>query len=55
MADYRYSYNGTQEGIAKGVLKDGAVSTKVAIEMCDFLRGRNTKTAKAILERILKN
>lgn len=54
MADYRYSYNGTQEGIAKGVLKDGAVSTKVSIEMCNFLRGRDTKAAKAILERTLK-
>lgn len=53
MADYRYSYNGTQEGIAKGVLKDGAISTKVSIEMCNFLRGRNSKSAKAILERIL--
>lgn len=53
MADYRYSYKGTQDGIAKGVLKDGAISTKVAIEMSNFLRGRNTKTAKAILERIL--
>jgi len=55
MADYRYAYNGPQEGVAKAVLKDAPISTKVAIEISNHLRGRNTAAAKAILERVLKH
>ena len=54
MADYRYAYNGPQEGTAKAVLKDAPISTKAAIEISNHLRGRKTSTAKAILERVLK-
>lgn len=53
MANYRYAYNGPEEGTAKAVLRDGAISTKVAIEMCNFLRGKSTEKAKAALERVL--
>jgi large subunit ribosomal protein L22 len=54
MADYRYSYNGPEEGTAKALLKDAAVSTKVSIEICNYLRGRTPKKAKTILELVLK-
>ncbi|MFP4523747.1 MAG: 50S ribosomal protein L22 [Candidatus Woesearchaeota archaeon] len=55
MADYRYAYNGPQEGVAKAVLKDAPISIKVAIEISNHLRGRSTAAAKAILERVLKH
>jgi large subunit ribosomal protein L22 len=55
MADYRYAYNGPQEGVAKAVLKDAPISIKVAIEISNHLRGRSTAASKAILERVLKH
>lgn len=54
MADYSYAYKGKTDGVAKAVAKDAPISTKVAIEISNYLRGRNTKKAKAILERVIK-
>lgn len=54
MADYKYAFNGEQENTARAVLKDAAISTKTAIEMSNFLRGKSTKAAKATLERIVE-
>jgi len=54
MADYKYAYNGPAEGTARAVLRDAPISTKVAIEIASFLRGKNTEKAKDILERVLK-
>jgi large subunit ribosomal protein L22 len=54
MADYKYAYEGKQENIAKAVIRDSAISTKTAIEMSNFLRGKSTKAAKAALERIIE-
>lgn len=53
MANYAYAYNGNEEHAAKAVLKDGAISTKVAIEMSNHLRGKRTSAAKASLQRII--
>jgi large subunit ribosomal protein L22 len=54
MADYKYAYNGPEEGTAKAVLRGFAISTKTSIEMSKYLKGKSTKAAKAILERIIK-
>lgn len=53
MADYKYAYNGPEEGTAKAVLKGAAVSTKTAIELAKHLKGKTTEKAKALLERII--
>jgi large subunit ribosomal protein L22 len=53
MADYKFAYNGPQEGTARALLRDAAVSTKTAIEVGKYLRGRTTKKAKTILELVI--
>lgn len=53
MADYKYTYNGPEEGTARAVLKGAAISTKTAIEISKHLKGKTTEAAKAILERII--
>ncbi|MBR9703763.1 50S ribosomal protein L22 [Candidatus Woesearchaeota archaeon] len=53
MSDYKYAYNGPEEGTARAVHIDAPISTKVAIEISNYLRGRSTVKAKAILERVL--
>jgi len=40
--------------MAKAISKDLGISTKVSIEISNFLRGKKTQEAKSILERVLK-
>jgi len=40
--------------MAKAITKDAGISTKVSIEIANFLRGKTTKEAKTILEQVLK-
>lgn len=54
MADYKYSYNGPEEHTARALLKDSHISTKVAIEMCNYLKGKSTTKALVLLESVLK-
>ena len=54
MADYRYSYNGPEEGTAKAMLRDIGISTKVSIEISNYLRGKSTAKAKRLLELVLE-
>lgn len=54
MADYKYAYNGPEEGTAKAMLRDAGVSTKVSIEISNYLRGKSTAKAKRILELVLE-
>lgn len=54
MADYKYSYNGKTQNVSKAVLRDAPISTKVAIEMCSYLRGRSAASAKHLLALVLE-
>ncbi len=54
MADYRYAYNGPEEGTAKAVLLDVPISTKVSIEIANFLKGKTTEKADKYLELVMQ-
>ncbi len=49
----RYSFQ-DKENMAKAYGKSLPISTKVAVEVSNFLRGKTTQKAKAILERVLQ-
>lgn len=44
----------TDENIAKAIGRDLSISTKFAIEISNYIRGKNTQKAKKILEEVLK-
>ena len=50
----KYAFQGMKENMARAISKDLGISTKVSIELANFLRGRNSREAKVILERIIK-
>lgn len=50
----KYAFQGMKENMAKAITKDLGISTKVSIEISNFIRGKTTKEAKQILERVLK-
>ncbi len=50
----KYAFQGMKENMARALSKDLGISTKVSIEIANFLRGRSSAEAKVILERVLK-
>jgi large subunit ribosomal protein L22 len=50
----KYAFQEMKENMARAITKDLGISTKTSIEMSNFLRGKKTDEAKAILERVLK-
>ncbi|USN45953.1 MAG: 50S ribosomal protein L22 [Candidatus Woesearchaeota archaeon] len=52
MSQYRYAVSLEGEGFARAVAKDVQVSTKAAIETCNFIRGKTTAKAKRLLEEV---
>ncbi len=54
MADYKYAYQGPTEGTARAVLLDVPISTKAAIEIANYLRGKRTTKAITLLELVLQ-
>ncbi|MFP4567963.1 MAG: 50S ribosomal protein L22 [Candidatus Woesearchaeota archaeon] len=50
----KYAFQGMKENMARAITKDAEISTKVSIEIANFLRGRTSVEAKVILERVLK-
>lgn len=50
----KYALQGMKENMAKAITKDLGISTKISIEISNFIRGKTTKEAKQILERVLK-
>ena len=54
MVSTKYAFENYQENMARAQSKGLPISTKTAIEMSNFLRGRTTEKAKLLLERILK-
>jgi len=53
MTKYKYSVKNLKENQAKALARDASVSFKSAIEACNFLRGRTTKQALSLLEKVL--
>lgn len=51
--DNKYAFQGMKENMARARAKDVEISTKVAIETANFLRGKTTEKAKNILDRVL--
>lgn len=51
--EYRYAYQG-KENVAKAVSKDLAVSTKSAIMLANFVRGKTVQRARRDLQDVLK-
>lgn len=49
-----YSYQGTEENIAKALGKDLPISTKQAIVICDFIRDKQLSKAVPELENIIE-
>src|SRR6056297_1072114 len=50
----KYAFQEMKENMARAITKDSGVSTKVSIEIANFLRGKSSAEAKTILERVLK-
>ena len=50
----KYAFQGLKENMARAISKDLGISSKVSIEIANFLRGRTSAEAKVILERVLK-
>ena len=54
MTDYKYAYQGEPEGTARAVARSVQVSTKTAVMIAKFLRGKTVARAKKDLELVLK-
>lgn len=55
MAEYKYAFqNFNKELMARAVGRDLRVSSKQAIEICNYLRHRKLQQAKNILQRVLE-
>lgn len=50
----KYAFQGMKENMARAITKDIGISTKVSIEIANFLRGKTSTESKSILERVLK-
>jgi len=50
----KYSISTTEEH-AKAFFRSLPISTKQSVEISSFIRGKNTKTAKRLLEQVLKH
>lgn len=50
----KYAFQGMKENMARALSKDLGISTKVSIEIANFLRGKTSEEAKTILGRVLK-
>lgn len=50
----KYAFQGLKENMAKAISKDLGISTKVSIEIANFIRGKTTGEAKTILNRVLR-
>jgi len=54
MTENKYAYQGFQnDHMARAIGKDLSISTKVAIEVCSFLRGKRLSRAKDIMNNVL--
>ncbi len=50
----KYALQQFKENMARAISKDVEVSTKTSLEIANFIRGKTTKKAKQILERVLE-
>jgi large subunit ribosomal protein L22 len=50
--DYRYSFD-VKENMAKAVIRNVGISTKHAVEVCRFVRGKPVERAKTMLEAVV--
>ncbi len=50
----KYAFQEMKENMARAITKDAGISTKVSIEIANFLRGKSSAEAKTILGRVLK-
>ena len=50
----KYAFQGLKENMARAISKDLGISTKVSIEIANFIRGKSTSEAKKVLERVLE-
>ena len=55
MAEYKYAFQGfNKELMARAVIRDGNISTKQGIEICNYLRHRKLAQAKALLTLVME-
>lgn len=52
--DTKYAFKELKENMARALLKDLGISTKISIEIANLLRGKNLDTAKNFLEKVMK-
>ena len=50
----KYAFQEIEENMARAMVKDAQISTKVSIEIASFLRGKTTKKALQLLNNVLK-
>jgi len=50
----KYAFEDMKENMARAMMKDLDISTKVAIEVANFIRGRSVENAKMVLNRVLE-
>lgn len=51
---YNYAYQGPEQGVAKAAITNVPVSTKTAVMVAQFLRGKSVKRAQRDLQEVLK-
>ncbi|MBN2459425.1 50S ribosomal protein L22 [Candidatus Woesearchaeota archaeon] len=49
---YNYAFKSGKENVVRTVGRDMPISTKTAIEMCNFIRGMPLSKAKAVIEKV---
>ncbi|MFH1589578.1 MAG: 50S ribosomal protein L22 [archaeon] len=55
MTKLSYSYNNSEENIAKAILRDAPISTKQSIEICSRLKYKTVEAAKKILQKAIEH
>jgi large subunit ribosomal protein L22 len=51
---YKYAFKSDKENVVKVVGRDLGISTRHAIEICSYIKGRQVKNAIALLENVMK-
>jgi large subunit ribosomal protein L22 len=54
MTKYKYAFKSDKENVVKVVGRDIGISTRHAIEICSFIKGRQLKSAMALLEKTVR-
>ena len=51
---YKYAFKSDKENVVKVVGRDMGISTRHAIEICSYIKGKQMKSARALLEKVVR-